>query len=77
MESAVAYLEFLTQRSRGSGLGSKPGGRRSPGSPRAEGLTIIAEFIEAPRRPQKAPMPWIWRPQLAATLAAAKSGHVS
>jgi DNA invertase Pin-like site-specific DNA recombinase len=41
----------------------------------AEGLTIIAEFIEA--ESGKGADALDRRPQLAATLAAAKSGHVS
>jgi DNA invertase Pin-like site-specific DNA recombinase len=47
MESAVAYLRVSTQRQQRSGLGIEAQRATIARFAEAEGLTIIAEFIEA------------------------------
>src|SRR6201982_3312910 len=75
MERAVAYLRVSTQRQPRSGLGIEAQRATIAGFAEAEGLTIIAEFIEA--ESGKGADALDRRPQLAAALAAAKSAKCS
>jgi DNA invertase Pin-like site-specific DNA recombinase len=75
MESAVAYLRVSTQRQQRSGLGIEAQRATIARFAEAEGLTIIAEFIEA--ESGKGADALDRRPQLAAALAAAKSAKCS
>jgi DNA invertase Pin-like site-specific DNA recombinase len=71
MESAVAYLRVSTQRQQRSGFGIEAQRATIARFAEAEGLTIIAEFIEA--ESGKGADALDRRPQLAAALATAKS----
>jgi len=71
VESAVAYLRVSTQRQQRSGLGIEAQRATIAMLAEAEGLTIIAEFIEA--ESGKGADALDRRPQLAAALAKAKS----
>jgi DNA invertase Pin-like site-specific DNA recombinase len=71
MERAVAYLRVSTQRQQRSGLGIEAQRATITRFAEVEGLTIIAEFIEA--ESGKGADALDRRPQLAAALAAAKS----
>src|SRR6201986_1037020 len=71
MERAVAYLRVSTQRQQRSGLGIEAQRATIARFAEAEGLTIIAEFIEA--ESGKGADALDRRPQLAAALAKAKS----
>jgi DNA invertase Pin-like site-specific DNA recombinase len=75
MEGAVAYLRVSTQRQQRSGLGIEAQRATIARFAEAEGLTIIAEFIEA--ESGKGADALDRRPQLAAALAAAKSAKCS
>jgi DNA invertase Pin-like site-specific DNA recombinase len=75
MESAVAYLRVSTQRQQRSGLGIEAQRATIARFAEAEGLTIIAEFIEA--ESGKGADALDRRPQLAAALATAKSAKCS
>src|SRR6476661_9808605 len=71
MESAVAYLRVSTQRQQRSGLGIEAQRATIARFAEAEGLQIIAEFVEA--ETGKGADALDRRPQLAAALAAAKA----
>ncbi len=71
MESAVAYLRVSTQRQQRSGLGIEAQRTTIARFAEAEGLTIIAEFIEA--ESGKGADALDRRTQLASALAKAKS----
>jgi DNA invertase Pin-like site-specific DNA recombinase len=71
MDSAVAYLRVSTQRQQRSGLGLEAQRATIARFAEAEGLTIIAEYVEA--ETGKGADALDRRPQLAAALAAAKS----
>jgi DNA invertase Pin-like site-specific DNA recombinase len=71
MESAVAYLRVSTQRQQRSGLGIEAQRAAIARFAEAEGLTIVAEFMEA--ESGKGFDALDRRPQLAAALAAAKA----
>src|ERR1700742_5010213 len=71
MERAVAYLRVSTQRQQRSGLGIEAQRATIARFAEAEGLTIIAEFVEA--ESGKGADALDRRPQLAAALAKAKS----
>ena len=75
MERAVAYLRVSTQRQQRSGLGIEAQRATIGRFAEAEGLTIVAEFIEA--ESGKGADALDRRPQLAAALAAAKSAKCS
>src|SRR3954452_9256781 len=75
MESAVAYLRVSTQRQQRSGLGIEAQRATIARFAEAEGLTIIAEFIEA--ESGKGADALDRRTQLAAALTAAKSAKCS
>ena len=75
MESAIAYLRVSTQRQQRSGLGIEAQRATIARFAEAEGLTIIAEFVEA--ETGKGADAIDRRPQLAAALAAAKTAKCS
>jgi DNA invertase Pin-like site-specific DNA recombinase len=75
MKRAVAYLRVSTQRQRRSGLGIEAQRAAIARFAEAEGLTIIAEFVEA--ETGKGLDALDRRPQLAAALAAARSAKCS
>jgi hypothetical protein len=75
MERAVAYLRVSTQRQQRSGLGIEAQRATIARFAEAEGLTIIAEFVEV--ETGKGADALDRRPQLAAALAAAKSAKCS
>ena len=70
MESAIAYLRVSTQRQQRSGLGIEAQRATIARFAEAEGLTIIAEYVEA--ETGKGADALDRRPQLAAALAAAR-----
>jgi DNA invertase Pin-like site-specific DNA recombinase len=71
MGKAVAYLRVSTQQQHRSGLGIEAQRQAIARFAEAEGLAIIAEFVEA--ETGKGADALDRRPQLAAALAAAKS----
>src|SRR5881398_3529142 len=71
MDRAVAYLRVSTQRQQRSGLGIEAQRAAIERFAAAEGLTIIAEYVEA--ETGKGADALDRRPQLAAALAAARS----
>jgi DNA invertase Pin-like site-specific DNA recombinase len=71
MESAVAYLRVSTQRQQRSGLGIEAQRAAISRFAEAEGLTILAEYVEA--ETGKGADALDRRPQLAAALAAART----
>src|ERR1051325_5379412 len=75
MERAVAYLRVSTQRQQRSGLGIEAQRAAITRFAEGEGLSIIAEFVEA--ETGKGADALHRRPQLAAALAAAKSTKCS
>ena len=75
MESAIAYLRVSTQRQQRSGLGIEAQRAAIARFAEAEGLTIIAEYVEA--ETGKGADALDRRPQLAAALAAAKAAKCS
>ena len=75
MERAVAYLRVSTQRQQRSGLGIEAQRAAITRFAEGEGLTIIAEFVEA--ETGKGADALDRRPQLATALAAAKSAKCS
>jgi DNA invertase Pin-like site-specific DNA recombinase len=75
MESAVAYLRVSTQRQQRSGLGIEAQRAAIARFAEAEGLTIIAEFVEA--ESGKGADALDLRPQLAAALTAARKAKCS
>ena len=75
MESAIAYFRVSTQRQQRSGLGIEAQRATVARFAEAEGLTIIAEYVEA--ETGKGADALDRRPQLAAALAAAKSAKCS
>src|SRR5258706_16339801 len=75
MESAVAYLRVSTQRQQRSGLGIEAQRAAIARFAEAEGLTIIAEYVEA--ESGKGADALDLRPQLAAALAAARKAKCS
>ena len=75
MESAIAYLRVSTQRQQHSGLGIEAQRAAIARFTDAEGLTIVAEYVEA--ETGKGADALDRRPQLAAALAAAKSAKCS
>src|SRR3954463_15570132 len=75
MESAVAYLRVSTQRQQRSGLGIEAQRTTIARFAEAEGLTIIAEYVEA--ETGKGADALDRRPQLAAALAVAKTAKCS
>src|SRR5499427_5485418 len=75
MSQAVAYFRVSTQRQRRSGLGIEAQRTALAGFAEAEGIKIIAEFVEA--ETGKGSDALDRRPQLAAALAAARAGKCS
>ena len=75
MESAIAYLRVSTQRQQRSGLGIEAQRAAIARFTDAEGLTVVAEYVEA--ETGKGADALDRRPQLAAALAAAKSAKCS
>src|SRR4029078_1331267 len=75
MESAIAYLRVSTQRQQRSGLGIEAQRGAIARFAEAEGLTLIAEYVEA--ETGKGSDALDRRPQLAAALAAAKAAKCS
>ena len=75
MERVIAYLRVSTQRQQRSGLGLEAQRTTIARFAEAEGLTIIAEYVEA--ETGKGTDALDRRPQLAAALAAAKSAKCS
>src|SRR6187200_2575909 len=75
MESAIAYLRVSTQRQQRSGLGIEAQRAAIARFAEVEGLTLIAEFVEA--ETGKGADALDRRPQLAAALAAAKAAKCS
>jgi DNA invertase Pin-like site-specific DNA recombinase len=75
MKRTVAYLRVSTQRQRRSGLGIEAQRVAIARFAEAEGLTIVAEFVEA--ETGKGSDALDRRPQLAAALAAARSAKCS
>jgi len=75
MPNAVTYIRVSTQRQQRSGLGIEAQRAALERFAQAEGLTIIAEYIEA--ETGKGADALDRRPQLAAALAAAKSARCS
>src|SRR3954466_4735241 len=75
MESAVAYYRVSTRQQQRSGLGIEAQRATVQRFAEAEGLTIIAEFVEA--ETGKGADVLDRRPQLAAALAAAKTAKCS
>src|SRR3954447_10501889 len=75
MEPVVAYLRVSTQRQQRSGLGIEAQRATIVRFAEAEGLTIIAEYVEA--ESGKGADALDLRPQLAAALAAAKKAKCS
>src|SRR4029078_8814738 len=75
MESAIAYLRVSTQRQQRSGLGIEAQRGAIARFAEAEGLTVIAEYVEA--ETGKGADALDRRPQLAAALGAAKSAKCS
>src|SRR3954470_10871356 len=71
MESAIAYLRVSTQRQQRSGLGIEAQRVTITRFAEAEGLSIIAEFVEA--ETGKGADALDRRPELAAALAAARA----
>ena len=71
MESAIAYLRVSTQRQQRSGLGIEAQRATIARFAEAEGLTVIAEYVEA--ETGKGADALDRRPQLAAALAAARN----
>jgi DNA invertase Pin-like site-specific DNA recombinase len=75
MDSAIAYLRVSTQRQQRSGLGIEAQRASIGRFAEAEGLAIIAEYVEA--ETGKGSDALDRRPQLAAALAAAKAAKCS
>jgi DNA invertase Pin-like site-specific DNA recombinase len=75
MESAVAYYRVSTKQQQRSGLGIEAQRATVMRFAEAEGLTIVAEFVEI--ETGKGADALDRRPQLAATLAAARSAKCS
>lgn len=75
MDSVVAYLRVSTQRQQRSGLGIEAQRATVARLAKAEGLTIIAEYVEA--ETGKGADALDRRPQLAAALKAAKAAKCS
>src|SRR5215212_9467956 len=75
MESAIAYLRVSTQRQQRSGLGIEAQRAAIARFAEAEGLAIIAEYVEA--ESGKGADALDLRPQLAAALAAARKAKCS
>lgn len=75
MESAVAYLRVSTQRQQRSGLGIEAQRATIARFAEAEGLTLVAEYVEA--ETGKGADAIERRPQLAAALAVARSAKCS
>jgi DNA invertase Pin-like site-specific DNA recombinase len=75
MESAIAYLRVSTQRQQRSGLGIEAQRAAIARFADAEGLQIIAEFVEA--ETGKGADALDRRPQLAAALASARTAKCS
>ena len=75
MESAVAYYRVSTKQQQRSGLGIEAQRATVTRFAEAEGLTIIAEFVEA--ETGKGADALDRRPQLAAALAAARTAKCS
>jgi DNA invertase Pin-like site-specific DNA recombinase len=75
MESAIAYLRVSTQRQQRSGLGIEAQRATIARFAEAEGLTIIAEYVEA--ETGKGADALDRRPRLAAALAAARKARWS
>src|SRR5947199_447300 len=75
MESAVAYYRVSTKQQQRSGLGIEAQRATVARFAEAEGLTVIAEFVEA--ETGKGADALDRRPQLAAALAAARSAKCS
>src|ERR1043166_7064900 len=75
MERAVAYLRVSTQRQQRSGLGIEAQRATIARFAEADGLTIIAEFVEA--ETGKGADALDRRPHLAAALAAARKARCS
>src|SRR5215203_4805408 len=75
MESAIAYLRVSTQKQQRSGLGIEAQRATVTRFAEAEGLTLIAEFVEA--ETGKGADALDRRPQLARALAAAKAAKCS
>jgi DNA invertase Pin-like site-specific DNA recombinase len=75
MERAIVYLRVSTQRQQRSGLGLEAQRATIARFAEAEGLTIIAEYVEA--ETGKGADAIDRRPQLAAALAAARSAKCS
>lgn len=71
MDGAIAYLRVSTQRQQRSGLGIEAQGAAISRFADAEGITILAEYVEA--ETGKGTDALDRRPQLAAALAKAKS----
>jgi DNA invertase Pin-like site-specific DNA recombinase len=75
MESAIAYLRVSTERQQRSGLGIEAQRATIARFAEAEGLTLLAEYVEA--ETGKGADALDRRPQLAAALAAAKAAKCS
>src|SRR6187200_857835 len=75
MDSVVAYLRVSTQRQQRSGLGIEAQRATITRFAEGEGLTIIAEYVEA--ETGKGADALDRRPQLAAALKAARSAKCS
>ena len=75
MESAIAYLRVSTQRQQRSGLGIEAQRATIARFAEAEGLTIVAEYVEA--ETGKGADALDRRPRLAAALAAARKARCS
>ena len=75
MESVIAYLRVSTQRQQRSGLGIEAQRATIARFAEAEGLTVIAEYVEA--ETGKGADALERRPQLAAALAAARKAKCS
>jgi DNA invertase Pin-like site-specific DNA recombinase len=75
MESAIVYLRVATHRQQRSGLGIEAQRAAIARFAEAEGMTILAEFVEA--ETGKGVDALDRRPQLAAALAKAKAAKCS
>src|SRR5262245_48284346 len=75
MSKAVAYLRVSTRQQQRSGLGIEAQRVAIAGFAEAEGITIIAEYVEAETGKDADALDR--RPQLAAALAAARAGKCS
>src|SRR4029078_13353026 len=75
MERAIAYLRVSTQRQQRSGLGIEAQRAAIARFAEAEGMTILAEYVEA--ESGKGGDALDRRPQLAAALAAARTAKCS